>query len=52
MTDEELILRNRQRTTPECREHLAQIMLGKIKEGMSNDEWVVVFGCGSALLKE
>ena len=52
MTDEEIVLRNRQRTTLEYREHLTCVVLDNIKEGMSNDEWAVALGYGSALLKE
>ena len=48
---EEIIQRNRQRTTLEYREHLTGIVQRHITEGMSNDEWAAAMGYGSALLK-
>ena len=44
MTDEEIVLRNRQRTALEYREHLTRVVLDNIKEGMGNDEWAVALG--------
>ena len=49
---EEAILRNRQRSTLEYREHVTELVRRHITEDMSDDEWAAVMGWGGTILDE